>query len=542
MARPRRRLRCGLLLGLLAATGCEGDGTGGSSPRIEFSNTPQCIRFAGGFPSGFDSLPGSGREAAVVQFLPTAILGLDLNLEPPGLLASSSIPNLPTAGGCSGCGGLQGVDSDGDGVADLCRSQELGFGCLSPVAGSLLAIDADRVALSTSSYEQVVFFDPRDGRTSAVELETPPAGPGFDPSDWPFWPPPGQPTLRTGASTRVCVYTSRPDSLGDPLGPNRFCDPGREGFVARFTSGSAVVGDRLFVATSNLLRSSQARYAPGTVLVFGLDRSVDPPRLRPDPDRSVVLTTGFNPTTLAPYVTPAGRRLLLVGVSGAIALGTGPGRVLTESAIDVIDADSGQLIATVPLGAAGTGDARIALDPSGRIALLGAFTSRAIYGIDLAPLDDPGLGLGPEPLPIRLDGSTPGFGDARLYDADSPFVLPKRPDGPPDSLCSTVTSVAISQEEPFAVTTDFCDGTITVLDVNVPASRSTPLDPTRVLSVDRTEPVVAPLVDDATGLIRAIDRVLIRPGRAGIDFTGPDVYYTAGLPEGAVCGVRINAF
>jgi hypothetical protein len=520
--------------------GCPGNGSDGQSPQIRFMNSPECIRFAGGFPPGFTALPGSGRVAAVVLFFPTAVLGLDLDREPPGLLANSAIPNFPGVV-CDRCGGIVGVDSDSDGVADICRSDEVGFTCLSPVAGSLAAIDADLVALSTSNYEQAVFIDPRDGTTRRVERDTAAASASFDPADWPVWPAPGVRPVRSAISTRACVYTQKPDSLGVALGPNQFCDANREGFVTRFTSGTTVVGDTLFAATSNLLRSSQARYAPGTVLAFDLDTSANPPIVRPQADRAILFTSGFNPTSLAPYTTPSGRQLVLVGVSGAVAIGTGPDLVRTDSAIDVIDGDSRRVKATHPHGPAGLGATGIAIDPAKRVALIGAFTSRELFGVDLAALDDPRLGLGPETLPIVLDGTTPGFRDARIFDATDPFVLPKRPDGPADSRCSTITSVAISQVESYAVATDFCDGTISVLDIDVPPSRSTPIDSTTLLSVMRVEDVASPIVDTATGFTRAIDRVLIRRGRPGIDFTGPDVYFTAGLPEGAVCGVRINA-
>ena len=239
------------------------------------------------------------------------------------------------------------------------------------------------------------------------------------------------------------------DSLGDPIGLNQFCDDTRNGFVTRFTAGGALIDDRLFVATSNLLRSSRAQFAPGTVLIFEFDTSFDPPRARPDSATSLILTTGFNPTTVTPYTTPSGRDLALVGVSGAIALGTGPDLIRTDSAIDVIDVATRELIATIPLGRAGLGFTGLAIDPTGRIALIGAATDRALFGIDLAALDDPSIGFGSEPLPILLDGSTPGFRDARLYDADSPFLLPKRANGPPDSQCTTQISVRARERLQF---------------------------------------------------------------------------------------------
>ncbi len=541
--RGTRRLRTLASIGLLVASilACEGDGSDGAAPRIDFAPTPDCIRFAGGFPSGFTTLPGRTGEAAVVQFIPTVVLGLSLEPEPPRLLTRTAIPEFPELV-CNRCGGLLRVDSDSDGIPDACRSDELGFSCLSPVAGSLLALEPTRVALSTSSYEQLLFIDPRDGSLQSVELDTPAPGSSFDPIDWPFWPPVGVPTLRSGLSTRVCVYGDDLfDSLGDPIGPSRFCSPERNGFVTRFTAGAARIGDRLLVATSNLLRSSRAQFAPGTLLVFEYDSTVTPPRIRPDSAGPILLTSGFNPTTVTPYTTPGGRRLALVGVSGAIALGTGPDLVRTDSAIDVVDVDLGRIIATIPLGRAGLGFSPVAIDSSGRIGLIGAATRRALFGIDLAALDDPFLGLGPETLPIRLDGSSPGHPDARLYAGNSPFSLPKRSTGPPDSRCTTQTSVALAEDEPVGVASDFCDGTLSVLRLNLPTDRATPLDPATTVTVERLQAVAAPLVDDATGLVRAIDRVLIRPGRAGVDFEGPDVHFTAGLPEGAVCGVRIQS-
>jgi hypothetical protein len=541
MKRVDLRRRILLIVSLAFAAGCEGDGSDGAAPRIDFQPTPDCIRFAGGFPSGFSLLPGAGNEAAVVQFIPTVVLGLNLDFEPPVLLADSAIPEFPEIV-CDRCGGLLRVDSDSDGEPDTCRSDELGFSCLSPIAGSLYGVDDSLVALSTSSYEQILFIDPRDGGLRPIDIELPAVSASFDPADWPFWPAVGSSVERSGLSTRVCVYADDlMDSLGDPIGPNDFCDDTRNGFVTRFTAGSALAGDRLFVATSNLLRSSRTQFAPGTVLIFEFDTNFDPPRARPDPMASVLITTGFNPTSITPYTTPSGRELVLVGVSGAIALGSGSDLVRTDSAIDVIDATSLELIATIPLGFAGLGFGGVSIDPTHRVGLIGAATRRALFGIDLAALDDPTLGFGPEPLPIVLDGSTPGFRDARLYDADSPLLLPKRANGPPDSQCTTQTSVAMSSNSSFGATSDFCDGTVTVLTIAPPPLRTTPLDTAAVVTIDRLEAVAAPLVDDATGRIRAIGGVVVRPGTPGVDFAGPDVYFTAGLPEGAVCGVRIQA-
>jgi hypothetical protein len=470
-----------------------------------------------------------------------AILGLDLDRQPPQLLARDAIPSLPVVP-CGRCGGLARVDSDSDGEADACRSDALGFRCFSPIAGDLFAVDDSRIALSTSSYEQLVFVDPATSQLLPVELDPPAAGPAYEPADWPFWPAPGTRPVRTAISTRACVYAEgEVDSLGDPIDPSRSCDGIRAGFVTGFTAGVARTHGHLFVATSNLLRSSSAQFAPGTLLVFDYDDTFAPPRARPNAAQSVILLSGFNPTGVSAYQTPAGRDLVLVSITGAIAIGTGSDLVRSESAIDVIDAESLTLVATIPLGRAGLGFTELAIDGTGRIALAGAATTRTLFGVDLAALDDPGLGLGPEPLPIVLDGSSPPFADARLFTASRPFVLPEREDGPSPSECATQTSVALSREDTFGVASDFCNGSLSVLALQIPPSRATALDPDTVLRVDRVQNVAAPLAAESSDRLRAIDRVLIRPGVPGIDFDGPDVYFSAGLPEGAVCGTKINA-
>ena len=531
--------RLTLALILTASLGCPGDGTGGGAPLIINHSTPECVVFGSGFPSGFDVLTSDGGEAAVAQFSPSAVLGLDLESEPPRLLATQGIPDLPEVP--SSVPNVMRVDSDSDGLSDGELSAALGFNDQDPRTGNLRTVSPDRVVLVTSGYEQILFFNPRDGLLQLAQLSTPPVSAVFDPADWPFWPPVGSTPRRSGFSTRACVYgTGFTDSNGDPIGPEPRCDGIRDGFFTGFTADVLPVGDQIFVATSNLLSSSRAQFAPGTVLAFVLDRSANPPIVQPNPVETIILTSEYNPTSLTRYTTPSGRDLLLVGLTGSIALGTGPDLVRTDSAIDVIDVATRELIATIPLGPAGIGFSGMAIDPTQRLGLLGAATRRALFGIDLAALDDPDLGLGSETLPIRLDGSVAGYRDARVFEASNAFALPKRQDGPSDSICTTQTSVAIQGAGRFVAATDFCDGTISVLDLELPASRSTPIDPTRVLTLDRVLNATDPIIDTATDL-RAIGRIVIRPGTPGIDFNGPDVHFTAGIPKGAICGIRIDA-
>lgn len=528
-----RRLLLSLTLGIaLCQLACPGDGSDGPAPIVRLSSTPECLTLSGRFPSGFAKLPGTNREAVAVQFSPPALIRVHLDSQPP--TKAYDAPPLPEVS--RGCGSA--IDSDSDGLADADVIRALGFGvCPQVQPGTLLPFDGTRVAITTSDVEQILFADPRNGELRHVDLDPPVGGPGYTPADWPFWPAPGVRPFRTAFSTLTCVEgPGLVDSFGDPIPPPLRCDALTNGFFTRLTADIAKIDNRIFVATSNLI--APGRFSPGTVLVFDYDASADPPRVGPHPTTSVILTSGYNPTSLKSYTTPSGRDLLLVGQTGAIL--PGGSAVVTDSSVDVIDAATLTLIATIPLGPAGLGFSPLAIDPSSRIALGGSTISRALFAIDLAALDDPALGLGPQTLPIALDGMTPGFPDARILTAANAFKLPKRSDGPLDSICFSTTSVAIKDDGSFAAASDSCDGTITRLLLDLPTLRTDPIDALSVLTVDRLINVAAPLVPSATGETRDIGRVLIRDGTPIIDFAGPDVHFLAGEEEGAVCGARID--
>lgn len=516
-----------------ALLGCPGDASDGQAPLRILNSTASCLTIAAKFPSGLAKIPGNDREAVAIQFDPPALFRVNLETEPP--TSAFVPPPLPEV--LSTCS--SGVDSDSDGIADSDRSVALGIPrCRKPQPGTVRPLDPTRAAVTTSDIEQVLFLDPRDGSLRHIQLDAPAAGPGFDPDDWFFWPLAGVTPYRTAFSTITCVDgPGFVDSLGDPILAPLRCDPLVNGFRTNLTADVAVVGSRLFVATSNLIQAP--RYAPGTVLVFDYDTSIDPPRVGPHATNAVILTSAYNATSLTPYQTPSGRDLLLVGLTGAIQ-GDGSAAV-TPAAIDVVDTDTLTLIATIPLGLTGLGFSGLAIDPSNRLALAGSALRRQLVGIDLAALDDPTLGLGPQTLPIVLDGMTPGFPDARVFSESNPFALPKRPDGPLDTVCFSQTSVDIKDDGSFALASDRCDGTMTRLFISLPASRLTAIDPGTVLTVDRRIDVAAPLLPSSTGETRDIGRVLIRDGTPTVDFQGPDVYYLAGEEAASVCGVRIDA-
>ncbi len=533
MRRRALRRHWTLLLGAsLAALGARcggGDGSSGS-PAVRVSNAdPRCLTLSAAFPSGFDLLPGGG--AVAIQVQPPSALGLELSGSAPVLLATAPIPGLP-------------ADSDGDGVDDGLASESL-FGRnrrFTALLGSVEAVADDLVLVSASNYEELLAFDPASGALRELRVETPPAQVA---GDAPFLPAPGTSALRTAISTRRCVYPATAlDSRGDPLGAEPLCPGAGPSYFTSLTAGSALAGERIFVATSNLRSSAAASFRPGTLLVFELDLASAPPRVRPDARDPVIFTSGFNPTQVTAHRNAQGRELLLVTLTGAIGAGSGPGNVRGEGAVDVIDAETRRLVATIPLGAAGPSFDDLAIDPSGRIALLGASSQLQLYAIDLHALDAPalfaGLAGGSVAPPIRLDGSEPGFPDARIYTAADPLVLPDRSNGPASSVCDGLTHAAIGGLGTRAFASDFCDGSLSVLSLDLSAG-PVPL-PRERIRVLGSQAIFAPNVPGSLTRLRAPGILRVRPGKPGIDFQGPDGFVLAGQPEGAVCALHLDSF
>jgi hypothetical protein len=475
--------------------------------------------------------PDDVNRAALVQSNPPAVVVfhdvtelMRMDPEEPVTLSQHPIP----------------PDSDMDGINDSVRSQQEGFFPLSPVMGGIHALDADLGLVSASNYEEVLFVDLSSAEQVALLVENPVATGSFDPDHYPFLPPAGESHLRTAVSTRACVFPPNPfDSQGDAIPVETRCDPSVPSYFTNLTHGTAVTSGHLFVATSNLRSSARSAFYPGTVLVYAWDEVGGVPRVRPDVDTPVLFTGGFNPTALTRYVTPSGRELVLVTVVGAIGVGTGGSNLRTEAAVDVIDAQGLRVAASIPLGLAGPSFEPLAIDPGGRVALLGASSQRQLYAVDLAPLDDPRLYEG-SGAPILLDGLTAGYPDARIFHADRPLVLPDRSDGPATSQCEGLTYTAINAAGSEAFANDHCDGTLTRIRLALSGALPVPVPPER-FQVFHQDDLWAPLTAASIGLPRAPGPLRVRPGVPGFDYEGHDVFLTLGLPDGQFCGVRVNA-
>jgi len=491
---------------------------------------PACAPLPGAFPAGLAFIPGLPGRLLVANFAPGAALPFDGRTRPPVVASPGAVPGIP-------------ADSDGDGRDEGCAPPACATP-LVPLLDGVLGVRANLALVTASGYEEVLFVDPGSGGLVPLEVSTPAA---LDPGDFPFLPPPGSSAPRTALSTQACVPFSpgAVDSAGMPVLSSPRCVAGR--INTRFTSGVALAAGHLFVSTSNVDKDPggiATTYLPGSILVYDLDLNASPPRVHPHSPFFAIETLGFNPTHVTRVVTPGGRELVLVSVSGALGIVPddpstpeleGGGVARSEAAIEVIDPQSLQLVATVPLGLAGLSFDRLAVDPGGRVAFAGSAIGRHLLGIDLSALD----ALPPAPAPpLVLDGSDPaaGHADARIFDADRPLVLPRRPDGPSAGSCPGFTvGVAFDAAGSTLFATDFCDGTISVVAADLSAG-PTPLPRSR-FQVLRATPVAAPLGAAGLGGSRAPGSLAVRPGLPQVDFDGPDLFFLLGDPEGQLCSV-----
>lgn len=514
-----------LVLPVLLA-GCDGEGRGGEG--LEVRSRPidaDCVSTAGRFPAGLALLSADSELAAVAKFRPPALGVYRLTADRPVEIASRNI----------------GLDSDGDGINDRLASEPL-FPCtrncenrepgVQPAIGAL-NVDGDHLGwISTSDYEQVLTIDPSTAEAVTVSIAIPDSIPE---GRYPLLPAPGTTVDRTGISTFYCVTPEDPtDSLGRTIMPG--CDADVPSYLTSFTAGVAKSGGKLFVATSNLVKT-QSVYLPGTILVFEWIEEPSSITVRTPVQDSILFTSGFNPTGMTAIETPGGRELVLVTVTGAILAASVPDSALTPSFVDVIDPSVPKIVATIPLGFGGASFNGAAVDSGGLLAWFGSSISRELFAIDLRALDTPELYDGSRTEPVLLDGMTVGFEDARVFTADRPFGIPARVDRPASPACGGWTDVATRFGQSEAIATDYCDGSITRIAYELGGDPPIPIPADRFRIISQSGEF-APT--PAVGEISAPNHLAVRQGIPGVDFMTPDVYTLAGLP-GQFCGIRIGS-
>jgi len=529
-----------LLLPLLVAAKCGGGSGSGGRPAvlmIDSSVDPRCSTLPQSFPPGFAFLPGlSGRVLAANVSGPAALVPLDISSSPFQVPAGLALQVIPD-------------DSDGDASPEFVNR---------PVIDDVFALTSDLALISMSGYEQLFFSDGGGAaRTLSVEVSA-----AVEPWRYPRLPAPGSgPADRTALSTSSCIdppadaLDSRGASIADSIPAAIWCKPQAPSFPSAFTAGAALAAGHLFVPVSNLLDPrprTAPLFGPGAVLVFDVAGLPGTPRVEPNALAPRLLTSAFNPTEVTAYTSPSGREFILVTNSGAIGVRDDDpatdafeagALALSEGAIDVIDVAALRVIATYPFDDGNPSFRRLAIDPSGRVAMAGHVARKEILGVDLAPLDSlPAIAdLPADSLPIRLDGSQAGFDDAVLFDARSPLRIPARAGGAPESACpGSVESVAFNDAGSALFAVEECDGSFVTVTVDFSGDPSTSELRGR-FAVERVEGIAAPLRADNLGQQRQPASLSVRPGLPGTDFTGPDVFFTLGSPDGALCGIRVDS-
>ena len=515
----------------LVALGCEaGAGSGGGGrAAVTVDSSPGCQALtASPFPPGLDMLPGTAGRAVALSFEPPGVVPLDLDGEAPRLTPGVPILGIPD-------------DSDGDGVPE--GTGDISF---APQLDGVFTFDPELAAaglglVTASDYEEVIVFRPGAGALASVEIEV---DAGFAPADFRRLPAPGTSALRTAISTDACIKPEAPiDSNGDDYAagapPSFFCDPGVAGsFQARFTSGAAVAAGRLFVSVSNLGRggTADAIYLPGAVLVYDVDLTADPPWVAPQPAVPFIETFAYNPTHVT-RLAAGDRELVLVTVSGALGIQPDdPGTPaietgsipLSEAAVEVIDADTLAIVAGTRSDD-GNRHAfafdRLAVHPSGRIAVAGSVARRSVYVISLGdpaalPASEADFALLPDPIEL---------------------VVPPLPGGPAAGFCGGWTAgVAFDHAGDDLYVSERCDGTLTRFRVSLPADPAAPIEASH-FALAETRRLVAPLLPESFSQVRDAGVLRVRPGAPLIDFTGPDVFFLVSQPNAQACALRVES-
>ncbi len=542
MRRSRAALLVPAALVSVAADCGGGDGSGGSPAVVRRESLdPGCKVLSSAFPPGLDFLPGEPTRIAVAEFSPSAVAFFDVTGPRPFATSVPQVLGIPD-------------DSDGDGVNEG-SGQVFDFPLLDGVFTSAPALaEAGLGLVSASEYEQVIVFRAQQGVLAEIDVFVPDSD-VIAADDYPRLPRPGDPAVtRTAISTQACVKPEQTlDSDGNDYAAGLpdfvFCDPTRRGsFEAGYSSSATVIrssadsgldATRMFVSMSNLgsrRGQSDTQFLPGAVLIYDLDLDAQPrPRASPNADVPFLITGGFNPTHVTRYVSPDGAAFALVTVTGALGIQEDDPRtrpveagsvVRSEGSIEVIDVDSLERVAIIPLGLAGLTTDRLAIDPSGRVAVVGSSAGRNVFAVDLAALD----GL-PESLaePVVLD-------EAVVFDADAPFRIPATPGGaPPESCPGWTEGAAFNHDGTRLYVTDYCDGTLTTIGVSLPDGREQSLSPA-IFERLRVDPLVAPLREDTFGQARAPGALRARPGVPGVDYTGAELFSLINL-EGQLCSI-----
>jgi hypothetical protein len=230
-------------------------------------------------------------------------------------------------------------------------------------------------------------------------------------------------------------------------------------FKTNFTSAALRVGNRLVVATSNLQQAGASPvFNPGTVLLFDLDDSANPPSVTP---ASPFFGITSDPNPIALTALPGGRVLV---TNAGIHDVSFPPLITGQGSIDVLDPAAGRWVGSIPLGSGNPGGRSLALDPTGAVALAGSQTVRQLFAIDVRGLDalpaaaiDPGVQRPScNGASAATAGGLPCLRARAIRGGANPIALPAPPGT--SGIYSLVSQVRFGESGDFAVATSFNDG------------------------------------------------------------------------------------
>jgi len=306
-------------------------------------------------------------------------------------------------------------------------------------------------------------------------------------------------------------------------------------FRTNFTAAALRVGNRLLVATSNVQQAGASpTFNPGTVLFFTIDDSGATPQIAPA-SPFFALTTDPNPVALT--ALPGGR----VAVTNAGIFDVAyPPLVTGSGSIDVLDAATGALVGSLPIGAGNPGGGDLALDPTGSVALAGSTTHRRMYAFDLR-------GIASLPVQTAVDaraqrpscndsaaasvGGIPCLRSRVIRGAANPIALP----APPSSGAgpySFVSQVRFGASGSFAAGTSYNDGGLALVAFDPRnLARPHPLLPSR-FGVAETLAATGPA--GQVGEECCPGPMLLKGNGTSTSLAGSDVLFATASPNGYV--------
>ncbi len=297
-----------------------------------------------------------------------------------------------------------------------------------------------------------------------------------------------------------------PDSAGKPVSELR----------PRYTAGIAESNGKLYVCTSNFRATGGNPVCPpGTVFIYDWNPDSSPPTITPS-DPFFLVTTRYNPTE----VTALGDRFVLVTNSGVIAIRNALAVPLTEGSVDVIDTGLDCIVASYPLGFGAPSYKPIAITPDGSRALLGSVAYNSVYELDLTALND---------LPESCPDPVPQLGDAVLAGPDDPIVVGSSR----EKVNDFIVQVGLDWSGTRAYATGSNSGTLSILEVETEDGVASPKAALQVSALTPPlDPHNAPLDEVMPGPLA------VRPGRPGVDYTGPDLFVLTGAPTGKMLSLH----